>query len=275
MPTFMDRHDVPGISAEDAARAHSQDLLVQDKHGVRFLTYWFDEERGHVFCLAEGPDAEAMEQVHRESHGLMPHAILEVDPRSVSSFLGAIVDPEPGTPWAASAFRTIMVTDVVGSTSMLERIGDVAAKEIELSLERQTDDLLARFSGSRVDHTGDGIMAAFTSAADAVSCALALQQAVAARSGDPVPVQIRIGIAAGEPIVEGERFFGAAVNLAARLCAAAEPGTVYVPAAVRELTLGKGFTYIDRGRTTLKGFSEPVQLFEVSPAPAGASLPSG
>ena len=63
---------------------------------------------------------------------------------------------------------------------------------------------------------------------------------------------------AGEPIVEGERFFGATVNLAARLCAAAEPGTVHVPAAVRELTLGKGFTYIDRGHTTLKGFSEPV-----------------
>ena len=168
-----------------------------------------------------------------------------------------------------------MFTDVVGSTSMLERIGDVAAKEIELSLERQTDDHLARFSGSRVDHTGDGIMAAFTSAADAVSCALALQLAVGARRGGPVPVQIRIGIAAGEPIVEDERFFGAAVNLAARLCAAAEPGTVYVPAAVRELTLGKGFTYIDRGRTTLKGFSEPVRLFEVSPASAGASLPSG
>jgi class 3 adenylate cyclase len=264
MSTFMDRHDVPGISAEEVARAHTQDLLVQDKHGVRFLTYWCDEDRGAVFCLAEGPNAEAMEQVHRESHGLVPHTILEVDPRSVSSFLGSIVDPEPGTPWTASAFRTIMFTDVVGSTSMIERIGDVAAKEIVLSLEKRIDEHLARSSGTRVDHTGDGIMAAFHSAADAVSCALALQEAVTARSGDPVPVQIRIGIAAGEPIVEGERFFGAAVNLAARLCAAAEPGTVYVPAAVRELTLGKGFTYIDRGRATLKGFSEPVQLFEVS-----------
>ena len=263
MPTFMDRHDLPGVSPQQVADAHSQDLLVQDKHGVRFLTYWCDEERGAVFCLAEGPDAKAVEQVHAESHGLVSHTILEVDQRSVVSFLGAIVDPEPGTPWAASAFRTIMITDIVGSTSMLERLGDVAAKELVMSLDGQIADHVARSSGRRVDHTGDGVLSSFASAADAIACSIALQRSVAMREDDPEPVAIRVGLAAGEPIREGDRLFGAAVNLAARMCATAEPSTIYVPSGVRELSLGKGFTFLDRGRVELKGFSEPVQVFEV------------
>lgn len=263
MPTYMDRHDLPGATPEQVADAHVQDLRWQDDFGVRFLTYWFDPERGAAFCLAEGPDAAAVERCHREAHGIVPYTIVEVDPRSVTSFLGAITDPEPGTPWVDSAFRTLLLTDIVGSTTMLEHIGDVAAKEVVLSLDAQIDELVAKRSGQRVDHTGDGVLASFRSAADALRCAVDLQRAVAGREGDPTPVRIRIGLAAGEPIKEGDRLFGAAVNLAARMCALAEPATVYVPSGVRELALGKGFTFLDRGRVELKGFAEPVQVFEV------------
>lgn len=263
MPIYMDRHDFRDPTPEDVARFHVQDLRIQDEHGVRFLTYWCDEDRGSVFCLVDSPDANRVEQVHRASHGMVPHTILEVDPRSVTSFLGAITEPELGTPWAASAFRTIMFTDIVESTSMLERIGDVAAKELVLSVDTQIQGLLGRHAGSWVGHTGDGAVASFGSAADAIACAVALQRAVAARRDDPVTVQLRIGLAAGEPITEGDRLFGATLNLAARLCAAAEPATIYVSASVQELVLGKGFVFLDRGRVPLKGFSEPVQLFEV------------
>jgi adenylate cyclase len=132
-----------------------------------------------------------------------------------------------------------------------------------LSLDAQIHELLARFGGSWVGHTGDGVVASFASATDALACAVALQRAVDARTDDPAPVQLRIGLAAGEPISEGDRLFGATLNLAARLCAAAEPATIYVSASIRELVLGKRFTFLDRGRATLKGFSEPVQLLEV------------
>src|SRR3954465_11222379 len=69
VPLYMDRHDVPGSTPEEIAAAHSQDVGVQSGHGVRYLTYWFEPDSGSVFCLAEGPSIEAVEQVHRESHG--------------------------------------------------------------------------------------------------------------------------------------------------------------------------------------------------------------
>jgi class 3 adenylate cyclase len=189
--------------------------------------------------------------------------VLEVDPRMVTSFLGAITEPEPGTPWAASAFRTIMITDVVGSTSLIGTLGDIGAKEIVLEVDEIVRGNVERHSGRTVDHTGDGVMASFSSAHDALTCAVALQRAVAARDTARHPAEIRVGLAAGEPIAEANRLFGAAVNLAARMCAAAEPSTIVTPAAVRELTMGKGFTFVDRGHATMKGFPDPVQVFEV------------
>jgi class 3 adenylate cyclase len=79
----------------------------------------------------------------------------------------------------------------------------------------------------------------------------------------PHPVRVRIGLAAGEPIPESEDLFGAAVNLAARLCARAEPGTILVPATIRDLAAGKGFVFQRSGQLSLKGFDEPVEAFQV------------
>jgi len=83
----MDRHDLPGASAEQVADAHVQDLRWEHDFGVRFLTYWFDPARGAAFCLVEGPDAGSVERCHRQAHGIIPHSIAEVDPRTVVSFL--------------------------------------------------------------------------------------------------------------------------------------------------------------------------------------------
>ena len=263
MSTYMDRHNIPDVTPEAVAEAHLKDLWVQDRYGVRFLTYWVDPQRGTVFCLAEAPDVESVKQVHDEAHGLVPHDVIEVDPRSVTSFLGAITEPEPGTPWAASAFRTIMITDIVGSTSLIDRLGDVLAKELVLEVDGVVRFHVERHSGRTVDHTGDGVMASFLSAHDALNASIALQRAIDARDSDGSPAQIRVGLAAGEPISEANRLFGAAVNLAARMCAAAEPATIWTPSAIRELAMGKGFTFVDRGHATMKGFPDPVQVFEV------------
>jgi hypothetical protein len=76
---FMDTHRVaPGVRAEDVAAAHRKDLEVQGAHGVRFLNYWVDERNGTIHCLAEAPNAEAIEQTHREAHGLVPQTVLPV-----------------------------------------------------------------------------------------------------------------------------------------------------------------------------------------------------
>jgi hypothetical protein len=79
MPLYLDtHHKVPGLTAEAIARAHAADVAVQEKHGVRFLRYWYDEATGKVFCLAEAPDPEATIAVHREAHGLLADEVVEV-----------------------------------------------------------------------------------------------------------------------------------------------------------------------------------------------------
>ena len=78
MPLYMDHHkSVEGLTAEAVAEAHQKDLEVQDRHGAKALKYWFNEEKGEVFCLFDAPSAEAAEAVHREAHGLVADEIVE------------------------------------------------------------------------------------------------------------------------------------------------------------------------------------------------------
>lgn len=79
MALYLDTHKyVPGLTAAGVAAAHAADLKVQGKHGVSYLRYWFDEATGKVYCLAEAPSPEAMEEVHREAHGLLADEITQV-----------------------------------------------------------------------------------------------------------------------------------------------------------------------------------------------------
>jgi hypothetical protein len=80
MPLYMDvHHHVPDLTAEAVAEAHRKDLEIQEKYGVKYLKYWFDEGTGKVFCLAEAPNKEAAIAVHREAHGLVADEITEVE----------------------------------------------------------------------------------------------------------------------------------------------------------------------------------------------------
>ena len=79
MPLYMDIHkNVKGMSAEAVSRAHQKDLEVQDKHGVKYLKYWYNEDEGTVFCLCEAPSKEAARAVHREAHGGIADEVIEV-----------------------------------------------------------------------------------------------------------------------------------------------------------------------------------------------------
>ena len=78
MPLFMDVHNIPRVKAEDVAKAHQEDLKIQDDHGVDYRSYWVDEANGKIFCLVDAPDAEAANAVHREAHGLVADEIYPV-----------------------------------------------------------------------------------------------------------------------------------------------------------------------------------------------------
>jgi hypothetical protein len=77
---YMDVHELgPGkVTAGAVAKAHTADLGVQGRHGVRFLHYWVDEKQGKVYCLSQAPGAEAIVETHREAHGLLPSTVGQV-----------------------------------------------------------------------------------------------------------------------------------------------------------------------------------------------------
>ena len=78
MPTYMDVHDIPGVTAADVVGAHAADVAIQDQYSVNYQHYWVDEENGKVFCLVDAPDRETATRVHREAHGLEAHTLYEV-----------------------------------------------------------------------------------------------------------------------------------------------------------------------------------------------------
>ncbi len=168
-----------------------------------------------------------------------------------------------------SAFRTVLFTDVEGSTALTDRLGDERARELLREHERITREALAAHGGSEVKTMGDGFMASFSSATGALECAIAMQRAFAERNArregdDPSGrLYVRIGLNAGEPIAEDEDLFGTAVNMAARIAAQAAGGEILASNVVRELVAGKGFLFADRGETELRGFEDPVRLYEV------------
>lgn len=269
VPLYMDRHEAPGASAADLAAAHAADVGVQQAYGVRYLTYWFDEEAEVVFCLAEGPDKDAVEAVHREAHGLLATTIIEVEPGPVDRFLGPRPSHPVGEAYVDSAVRAVLFTDICGSTELTQRLGDDAGTALVREHDGVVRAALAEHGGREVKHTGDGIMASFRSVASSVEAASAMQQQLAARNRvAEIPIDVRIGISAGEPVAEGDDLFGATVQLAARLCGCGGPGSITTSVAVRELCVGKRVSF-DEGRTEhLKGFPQPVSVFGVQWGPA-------
>ena len=185
--------------------------------------------------------------------------------KAIFEFLGAGEEPTATTDApAAGAFRTVLFTDVEGSTALTQRLGDASAREVLREHERIVREALRAHGGSEVKALGDGFMASFSSATGALKCAVAMQRAFTQHSETAdEPIRVRMGLNAGEPIAEAEDLFGTVVNLAARIAAQAAGGEILVAGVVRELAAGKGFLFADRGDVALRGFEDPVRLFEV------------
>jgi class 3 adenylate cyclase len=276
MPLYMDIHEIPGITPEQLAEAHKADHKVQGKYGVEYRKYWVNESCGKVFCLIHAPSAEAAAQVHREANGFVADKIIEVKPPELAdAFLGggevneagAVVVPGGSADTRDPAIRTVIFTDIVESTSLTQRVGDDEAMKFIHIHDTIVRDALASANGREVKHLGDGIMASFLSAAAAVRCALQIQRELARQPGGDLPVRVRIGAAAGEPVERDNDFFGSTVQLASRLCSLAKPDQILVSNVVAELCIGKGLTFRALGEVSLKGFERPVQIQTVEYLP--------
>lgn len=271
MPLYLDIHRIdPKTTWEDVAKAHYADTEIQEEYDVEYLKYWFNRDCGKLFCLVEAPNAEAANCVHQHAHGLVAEKLIEVDPDLVDGMMGPTgVNPEGAAlvPGATddrqrdSGVRTILFTDIANSTEMTSRFGDSAAMTL-LSVHDGIVRKALRVNGGReVKHTGDGIMAVFVCTAHAVRFACQVQAAFRQHNdtGPELPVMVRIGISAGEPIEQGNDLFGSTVQLAARLCAQAEPGQILVSNMVADLCSGESLKFGEAREIQLKGFEQQVE----------------
>ena len=183
MPIYMDVHDVQGAEAIDLAEAHRKDMTLQDKYHCKCMTYWFDEVKGNAFCLIEAPDKTSMTGMHKESHGLVPNKIIEVNNDVVAAFLGRTGDPEDAEVtdtglkvFSETAFRIILVTDLKDPVLMQRDLGSQKSAALMERLNGEIRKELTAHSGREVEHAGTGFIISFTSAVKAVSCALAIQK---------------------------------------------------------------------------------------------------
>jgi class 3 adenylate cyclase len=168
-------------------------------------------------------------------------------------------------PASAGGPVTLLITDMEGSTTLTQRLGDEEAQELLRSHNAIVRYALKAHSGHEIKHMGDGIMASFQSASRALETAVAIQRDFDQHNeaNPDAPIRVRIGLNTGEPVEEGDDLFGTAVQLAFRLCTHAQPGQILAADVVQQLAAGKGFDFADEGEATLKGFEKPVRLHEV------------
>ncbi len=236
MPIYMDRHDVSeAVTAENVARLHQEDLKVQHHFGCRGLTYWFDDKRKTAFCLIEAPDIKAIQEMHSEAHGEVPHSIIEVDPGVVESFLGRIEDPVKAQNTALNiindpAFRTIMVI-------ALDRLSPAqkhssAYKTAFHHFHKGVTSLLTTYQGSLVRQTGCQYLVSFKSVSNTVHAAFDIR--LLAKDFREDNIAVKIGLSSGVPVTKKQLIFEDSIKLAGRMCGFVA-GEIIVSAEVKDL----------------------------------------
>ena len=242
-PGWRWSEDLKPVVGTPSCLVHHIQLVIAGQLGVR-LDGGQDQVFGpsSVIDIPPGHDAWVV--------GDEPLHLLDVSGNSADFAL-----PAP----LSRAVVTMLMTDIVDSTRTAATLGDAAWKQHLAEHNHIVRRQLERFGGREVATTGDGFLAAFSSAEAALRCALAIVSAVAAAG-----VEVRVGVHTGEvDLVEGGDLRGIAVHEAARIMAAASPGSVYASALARALAGTGRLRYTSTGTHALKGVAEPVELFRV------------
>lgn len=165
MPLYMDIHTVDSeeFSAEDVVKAHMEDLAIQDRFDVKQLKYWVNEQAKTIFCLMEGPDKDACNQVHLQSHGNTACNIIEVADDEYNLFMGQGTDVDDLATTVSGeldpGYRTILLTKIVCYTKK------------DQGIHKQIHTIIKEYNGKIVREPSHRTMATFGHANDAISCA--------------------------------------------------------------------------------------------------------
>jgi class 3 adenylate cyclase len=194
--------------------------------------------------------------------------LVEVPGADHFSFLG---DPEPilreterfvaglaSPPESDRQLSTVLFTDIVESTKLASELGDRRWRELLAEQRTLVRRELERYHGREIDTAGDGFLATFDASARAVRCASVVRDAVR-----DLGIEIRAGLHTGEVELLDDGLAGVAVHLGQRVLAQASPGEVLVSSTVKDLAVGSGLEFEDRGLHALKGVPEEWRLFAV------------
>lgn len=246
MPIYMDVHFIPGVKAKNVAEAHRLDMVHQDEYHCKCMTYWIDEERGNVFCLLEAPDKDAVIELHRKAHGLLPYKIIEVSSKVVQSFLGRIFDPEntetteEGLPIINdSSFRILLIAKTTDTFLLRHQLGNEKTNELLQRLNNTVRKNLAYCGGSEVEN--GQFVVAFTSASSAISCALSIVRQM--HPEDINVLDLKIAINAGIPFENNNTIFGDIIEQAVNMCAITGNSRITIASHVNNLVSKEYFDH--------------------------------
>jgi pimeloyl-ACP methyl ester carboxylesterase len=228
-----------------ALRAISAPTLVLSRREDRMIPFGASQA-----LAAEIPGAEYREMPPG------PHALFD---EALGSAILEFVCDQPSRTVSERLLTTVLFTDIVGSTEQLAAQGDDSWRHLLDAHDRLVDGVLAKYSGKREKHTGDGVFAMFDGPTRAARCGLELVPALATRG-----IRIRAGIHTGECERRGDEWSGLAIHTGARIGAMAGSGEVLASRTVRDLSVGSGLVFESLGPQHLKGLPDEVEVYRVT-----------
>ncbi len=258
MPIFMDYHHFPGVTVEDVKKAHMADKQTQDKFGVKYHQFWVNQKAGTIFCLIEGPNPEACENVHKEAHGDVACNIVEVEAGLVDMFMGKAHNVEHGIVYYKdgnidTGFRFILIIDILAKTS-LDFADEISRFKVPTFARNTVFNSIKKYKGTQVKNiSDDSIIGVFNEADAAYECVLGIQKLLSKKQN----IEFRIGLAEGQPVTDSDGFFEEAIDFTKQLALMANSG---------EIVLSKNFSKLLPERSygsmsTVKVVNETQQKF--------------
>lgn len=244
MPLYMDIHFVGEVSVEDTREAHLKDLSVQEKYGVTYHQYWFNQEAGTVYFLMEGPDKESCAATHREANGITACHITEVEGGMYDLLMNQNQNVDHGMVRRDdgkidTGYRFILTLDIIKRT---KSTGSVHLDKLKLPKEAKNNALqrISENSGKEVRTSGFyNIVAVFETPEKALQCARGIQKdflSDRSQSGsDMADIIFTMGISVAQPLTETEGFFEEAIRTSRRLCFIAGENEIIISRLFDEL----------------------------------------
>ena len=259
MPLYMDFHKLESsdISMEELAKAHDEDLAIQERFGVFELKYWVNVEAKSLFCLVQGPSKEACNEVHRQSHGNAPCNIIEVSEDEFNLYFGIgksindLAHTESGE--IDTGYRTLLLF----SHDDLSGQNNHYLKEVNRLIEHH--------KGSRIIYPDDDVLVSFIFASNAILCAKAIHKLLISI---PDNIEFNITLVSGKPVDEtGDNMFEEAKKKVQYLCALGLKKTMYLDYETKILSdkerMSSQINMADFNHVKNEDFVFSFQLFDI------------